>query len=80
MYNVNKIVLPIKKAVQERWLTEGGASAAELELNDYGKYTRHLLDILHTSSRLDTTYTVSLNVHTDPPSRIAMYIYTGHGY
>ena len=71
MHTVNKTA--IKRSVQERWLTEGGASAAELELNNNGKYTRYLLDIVNDGSTLDSTYTVNLNVRTDPPSRIAMY-------
>ena len=63
----------IKKAVQERWLTEGGASAADLELANNYKYTRHLLELSNDTRTLDTTYTVSLNIRTDPLCRVPMY-------
>jgi hypothetical protein len=63
----------IKKAVQECWLSEGGAPAAELEFTNGTKYTRYLLDLQYEESMLNTTYTVSLNVCTDLASRIAMY-------
>ena len=68
IHTVNKDA--IKKMVQESWLTEGGASEAKLEFNSNSKYTRHLLDIVHDGDRLDTTYTVRLNVCTDPPIRV----------
>ena len=69
MYKVNKSLL--KKVIHERWLIERGASTADLELST--KLSRRILDLDDSNDRLDTTYTVRLNLFAEPRSRIAMH-------
>ena len=69
MFIVNKRI--IKSAVRELWLTEGGASAADLDCNF--KFTRQLRDLNESAHIFDSTSTVHLNVRTDPLNKIALH-------
>jgi hypothetical protein len=69
MYQVNKSLL--RNKITESWLVEHGASTADLELST--KLSRRILDLDDNNDRLDTTYTVRLNVFAEPRCRIAMH-------
>ena len=66
---VNKAI--IRKKVHECWLSEGGATTADLEINS--KYTHYLMGIKSRDTRLDRIHTVRMNVCAMPVSRISMH-------
>jgi len=57
----------VKKLVNELWLVEHGASAAELEICT--KYSRHLLELRDGNHILDRVQTVRMNVYAEPRCR-----------
>jgi len=61
----------IRKKVHECWLSEGGATTADLEINN--KYTHYLMGIQSRDRRLDTICTTRMNVRALPVSRISMH-------